>query len=91
MLSYSSLPISFLGYAIQTIFYVLNDVPTKATSETPYELLHGRKPFVKHLRIWGCPTHVLDKDARKLDSQMELCMFVGYSSGTKCGLFFNPK
>ena len=43
------------------------------------------------MRIWGCPAHVLDKDAKKLEPRSELCMFVGYPKGTKGGMFYNPK
>ena len=91
MMSYSQLPISFWGHALQTACYILNDVPTKAASKTPYELWRGRKPNLSHLRIWGCPAHILEKDAKKLDSRTEVCMFVGYPKGTKGGLFYSPK
>ncbi|KAG8499253.1 hypothetical protein CXB51_005765 [Gossypium anomalum] len=89
MLSYSELPTSFWGYAIQTTCYILNDVSTKFACKTPYELWHGKKHALNHFRIWGCPTHVLDKGAKKLDAWIELCMFVGYPKGAKGGLFYN--
>ncbi|KAK0581805.1 hypothetical protein LWI29_018205 [Acer saccharum] len=38
MLSYSTLPISFWGYALQTAIYILNDVPSKSVPQTPHEL-----------------------------------------------------
>ena len=41
MLSYSTLPISFLGYALQTAIYILNDVPSKLVPQTPRELWIG--------------------------------------------------
>ncbi|KAL8529491.1 hypothetical protein ACS0TY_006790 [Phlomoides rotata] len=43
------------------------------------------------MRIWGCPTYVLDKEANKLEPHPELRLFVGYSKGTKRGLFYSPK
>ena len=91
MMSYTTLPTSFWGYALQTACYVLNQVPSKSVASTPYELWAGKKSTLSHLRIWGCPAHVLNKDAKKLDSRSELCIFVGYPKGTKGGLFYNPE
>ena len=67
MLSYSSLPISFWGYAIETTMYLLNLVPSKTVPKTPTELWKGRKPSLSHIRIWGAPAHVLRKDPNKLE------------------------
>ena len=90
MLSYSSLPISFWGYAIETAMYLLNLVPSKKVPKTPTELWKGRKPSLSHIRIWGAPAHVLRKDPNKLESRTEVCMFVGYPKGTRGGLFYSP-
>lgn len=38
---------------------------TKFACKTPYELWHGKKPTLNHFRIWGCPTHFMNKDANK--------------------------
>ncbi|KAH1072578.1 hypothetical protein J1N35_024906, partial [Gossypium stocksii] len=38
----------------------------------------------------SCPSHVLDKDSKKLDALTKY-MFVGYLKGTNGGLFYNPK
>ena len=62
MISYSSLPVSFWGYAIKTAVDILNVVPSKSVSKTPLELWNGRKPSLRHYRIWGCPTRVLKKN-----------------------------
>ena len=91
MLSYSNLPLSFWGYALQTACYILNRVPTKSAPRTPHEMWKGKKPSLGHMKIWGCPAYVLDKDAKKLEPRSELCMFVGYPKGTKGGLFYNPQ
>ena len=90
MLSYSSLPISFWGYAIETAMYLLNLVPSKTVPKTPTELWKGRKPSLSHIRIWGAPAHVLRNDPNKLESRTEVCMFVGYPKGTRGGLFYSP-
>ena len=89
MLSYSSLPISFWEYAIETAMYLLNLVPSKSVSKTPTELWKGRKPSLSHIRIWGAPAHVLRKEPNKLESRTEVCLFVGYPKGTRGGLFYS--
>ncbi|KAH9670831.1 hypothetical protein KPL70_017127 [Citrus sinensis] len=91
MLSYSSLPISFWGLALETAVYLLNLVPSKSVPKTPIELWSGRKPSLRHVRIWGSPAHVLKPKADKMDSRSEVCMFVGYPKGTRGGLFYSPQ
>ena len=38
MMSHSSLPISMWMYALKTAMYLLNRVPSKEVSKTPFEL-----------------------------------------------------
>ncbi|KAK0600567.1 hypothetical protein LWI29_016188 [Acer saccharum] len=90
MLSYSTLPISFWGYALQTAIYILNDVPSKSVPKTPHELWTGRKPSLQHLRIFGCPAHVLKEKTEKMESRSETCIFVGYPKETKGYYFYSP-
>ncbi|RVW99042.1 Retrovirus-related Pol polyprotein from transposon TNT 1-94 [Vitis vinifera] len=91
MTSYSDLPISFWGHAIETAAYILNLVPSKSVPKTPTELWTGRKPSLKHVRMWGCPAHVLKGKTDKLETKTELCFFIGYPRETKDGLFYSPK
>ncbi|XP_073121767.1 uncharacterized protein [Henckelia pumila] len=91
MMSYASLPTSFWGYALQTTVYILNVVPSKSIPKTPIELWNGRKPSLRHFRIWGCPAHVLKGKSGKLESRTEVCLFVGYPKGSKGGLFYSPQ
>nr|XP_016511875.1 PREDICTED: uncharacterized protein LOC107828983 [Nicotiana tabacum] len=72
MLSYSDLPSSFWGYALETTNYILNSVPSKSVPSTPIELWTGRKPSLRHIRVWGCPTHVLKGKVDKLESRTEV-------------------
>ena len=87
MLSYSSLPISFWGYALETNTYLLNLIPSKSVSKTPTELWNGSKPSLNHIRIWGAPAHVLRKEPHKFESRTEVCLFIGYPKGMRGGLF----
>jgi hypothetical protein len=67
--------------------HVDNRCPTSALDGniTPYEVWHGRKPDVSHLRVWGCLAYVhVQKNKRKaLQSHMEKCIFIGYPPGYK--------
>ncbi|WBP92221.1 reverse transcriptase domain-containing protein [Kitasatospora cathayae] len=89
MMSYSSLPESFWGYALETALYILNRVPSKSVLETPIELWLGRKASLHHFRIWGCPAHVLKSNPRKLEPRTKVCFFVGYPKETRGGLFYS--
>ena len=89
MLSYSSLPILFWGYALETATYLLNLIPSKSVSKTPIELWNGRKPSLNHIRIWGAPAHVLRKEPHKLESRTEVSLFIGYPKGTRGGIFYS--
>ena len=91
MMSYSTLPISFWGYALNTAMYLLNLVPSKSVPKTPIELWNGRKPSMRHLHIWGCSAHVLKGKSDKLQSKTEVVFFVGYPKGTIGGLLYSHK
>ncbi|XP_047966027.1 uncharacterized protein LOC125210527 [Salvia hispanica] len=69
--------------------YLLDNLPSKSVPTTPYELWNGRKPNLEHLRVWGCPAHVLEKDPTKLESRTEVCVFIGYPRGTKAYEFYS--
>ena len=78
MLSNSSLPKSFWGYALQAYVFLINRVPYKSIPKTSFELWTGHKPSLGHIRIWGCQAHVKKVKVDKLESRTELCLFVGY-------------
>lgn len=56
MISHSTLLKSLWGETIKTTVYILNRVPSKAVAKTPYELWTSKKPSIRHLHVWGCPT-----------------------------------
>ena len=80
-----------LGYALKTVTYLLNLVPSKSVDRTPFKLWFGRKPSLNHIRIWGSSAHVLNKKADKLEARSDARLFIGYPRGTKGGLFYSPK
>ena len=82
---------SFWGYELETIQYILNLVPSTVISATPKELWTGRKPSLGHIRIWDSLAHVLKRDPSKLETRLYVCLFVGYTKGIKNYLFYDPK
>ncbi len=52
IMSNSSLPIFLWMYALKTVVYLLNRVPSKVVSKAPYELWTERKLSLRHLHVW---------------------------------------
>jgi len=50
-MSYSTLIVSFWGYALKTAMHILNLVPSKSVPNTSKELWSGRKPSMRYLHI----------------------------------------
>ena len=78
MMCFTDLPISFWGYALEMAAYVLNRVPSKSVSGTPYEIWRGKKPSLKYFKIWGCPAYVKRNFGYKLDARADKYLFIGY-------------
>jgi hypothetical protein len=71
----------FFGEVVIAVVYTLNRAPTKGIDgATPYELWHGKKPSVHHLRTFGCVAYV--KNTRphlsKLEDRGKKMVFLGY-------------
>ena len=69
MMAQANLHITYWGDALLTATYVLNRVPSKSVSTTPFELWTGRKPDIHFLKPWGCAAyvHVRSHEHGKLD------------------------
>ena len=94
MLYEAQLPPSLWGDALNAQIHVWNCLPTSSLKGiTPHQAWFKRKPDVSHLRIWGCLAYVfIQKDRHhSLQPHMEKCVFLGYPSGYKGWLFYNPK
>ena len=90
MMSLADLPKMFWSYALNTAIYILNRVPSKLVSFTPYEIWCGRKPSLNHLRVWGCHAYVKCDGSDKLGARSDKCHFVGYPRETKGYYFYHP-
>ena len=85
MLLDSNLPKKFWGEAISTAVYLKNRAPVKALNKTQFEVWHGKKPKVNHLRVFGCDAyaHVSRDERAKFDMKTCKCTMVGYGNVTK--------
>ena len=89
MMSQANLPISFWGDALLTATYVLNRVPSKSVTATPYELWTGRKPNLEYLHPWGCMAFIHDPSHKhgKLGPRGRKCIFIRYCEFSKGHVF----
>ena len=90
MMSQTDLPISFRGYALETVAFLLNRIPSKPVEKTPYELWTGKRPGLSFLKIWGCKAYEKRQASDKLASKSNKCLFVGYPKETKGYYFYIP-
>jgi hypothetical protein len=77
---------------VKTAIHILNRVPSKSMSKTPYELWTGSEPSLNHLHVWGCPAEakIFNPNIRKLDSKTVSCHFIGYLDKSKGYCFYCP-
>ncbi len=86
MMFEKGMPLEFWAETVNTAVYVLNRSPTKALDKkTPFEAYSGRKPGLKHLKVFGsvCYAHVPNPQRQKLDLASKRCVFLGYGSCEK--------
>ena len=90
MMPGTDLPLSFWGLALETATLLLNQVPSKIVSQTPYELWSGKRPSLSYLRVWGCDAYVKLTPTSKLDARAVKCKFVGYALNSRAYVFYVP-
>ncbi|KAL2250203.1 UNVERIFIED_CONTAM: Retrovirus-related Pol polyprotein from transposon TNT 1-94 [Sesamum indicum] len=76
----SRLPKYLWGEALNTACHILNRVPLKHNTSTPFELWKGRKPSLKYFGVWGCLAKVLipEHKRKKLGPKTVDAVFLGY-------------
>jgi hypothetical protein len=50
-MSQTDLPLSFWGYALETVTFTLNSVSTKSVERTPYDIWNGKHPGLSFLKV----------------------------------------
>ena len=85
MMTQANLPISYQGDALLTTAYILNRVPSKSVSSTPYKLWTGKKPDLNNLQPQGSIGYVHNTSHRygKLEPRGKKCVFIRYSEHSK--------
>nr|GEX70285.1 copia protein [Tanacetum cinerariifolium] len=94
MLSASKLPLFFWVEAIAIACYIKNRYLIIPRHEkTPYHIINGQKPYIKHLHIFGCTCYIT-RDGENLDKMKEKgdpCILVGYSTQSKGYRVYNKR
>ena len=89
----SGLPQNLWGEAILSTNYILNRIPQKKSNQSPYELLKGRIPFYKYLKVWGCLAKVAVPIHKKVKIEKKTidCVFIGYAHNSSAYRFLIHK
>ncbi|KAI5337864.1 hypothetical protein L3X38_017135 [Prunus dulcis] len=92
MMHEKKIPLKFWAEAVNTAVYLQNRSPTSALDNTtPFEKFSGRKPSVKHLRIFGslCYINIPSQKRHKLEETGMKGVFLGYGICEKGYRVFN--
>jgi hypothetical protein len=89
----TGLPLSLWAETVNHAVNTLNRTLSKQRRMTPYEMWHGTKPDIPHLRIFGSVTYVFIPDAerRKLEPRATKGLYVSESEQQKANLIFITK
>ncbi|GJX92135.1 retrotransposon protein, putative, ty1-copia subclass [Tanacetum coccineum] len=90
IMNLTTLPLSFLDYALESATHILNMVPTKKVDKTPYELWYGKVLNLSYLKVWGCEALVKRDMPDKLQQRSVKCIFIGYPKETMGYYFYFP-
>ncbi|XP_068323079.1 uncharacterized protein [Pyrus communis] len=94
MLTSARLAKHFWAEAVSTACYTANRVYLRpGTKCTPYEIWKGKKPNVKHLRVFGSICYIYrDREMlAKFDSRSDIGIFIGYSITSRAYRVFNKR
>ena len=95
MMNAQSIPEFLWEHAIDHAAYIRNRSYTRTLEgETPYELWHGTKPSVAHLREFGTPVWVLlqgQAEQRKILPKSKKRLYVGHEDGPQAIKYYNAE
>lgn len=80
------------SFEINVVNYILNRVPSKSVSSTPFQLWHGKVTYFGYFQVLGCKVEArfYNPNERKLDPRTQSCYFIGYSEKSKGFQFYIP-
>ncbi|GJX84293.1 retrovirus-related pol polyprotein from transposon TNT 1-94 [Tanacetum coccineum] len=90
----SKLPLFFWAEAIATTCYTQNrSLIIPKHKKTPYMIINGRKPSLKHLHIFGCTCYITQdgENLNKMKEKWDSCILVGYSTQSKGYKVYNKR
>lgn len=82
MVMHAGAPIQLWSHAGTHAAFVWNRTHLSAdTGVTPYEMMRGRLPSMKHVGVWGCDAfcHIPKEQRGALDSKVQPCIYLGHS------------
>lgn len=94
MLKAMKVPQDFWAEAVRHAVYLLNRLPSNGNENgTPYESLKGRKPTVKHIKVFGCVAHAkaVKPNQRKLKDRSLPMVYLGIEEGSKGCRLYDPQ
>ena len=94
MLLHKSLDQVFWAEVMNCENYIQNRSPHKALDGvTPFEAWNGRKPTIKHFRVFGCPAwaQIPPQKCKALEPQSKPCIFFGYVDSHKAYKLMDPE
>ena len=93
MLLDAKLPIRFWGDAVATACYLRNRTPIGPEGKTPEEAYSGKKPYIGHLRAYGCIAYAyVPKEKRtKFDNTEVRTCLIGYMPTSRQYRLYYPE
>ena len=92
MLISSGLPWFLWEEAMKHSAWLQNRTPTCALDrKTPYEMWHGKKPYLAGIQEFRTMAYMKDLDVGKLDPKAHIGRFMGYDSKSKGYQIYLPK
>lgn len=54
-----------MGEALLSACFILNRIPFKDKTKTPYELWNGNAPNLNYFKVWGCLAKVEISESKR--------------------------
>ncbi|XP_022558682.2 uncharacterized protein LOC111206341 [Brassica napus] len=93
IMKHMNVPNYLWGEGVRHSTYLINRVATRTlVSQTPYEVLKGKRPSIDHLRVFGCLGYAKTDGPhlRKLDDRTRTLVHLGTEPGSKAYRLLDP-
>ena len=94
ILKHMHMPNYLWGESVRRAAYLINRIAARSLqSQTPYEVLRGKRSNISHLRIFGCICYAkIEKPhLRKLDDRSRMLVHLGTEPGSKAYRLLEPE